>query len=140
MAYQRTLLHPTTPDIVKRFNQSLLGGPSPTTINNALNCEFRDRDWRFVGARAPISEPVVGFSVGGASPPMLLLYLNGAHPNLPDRKLAKYLANPGISAAPSLQVRQRVYFIKSIHAWNAWRTGKTTNLKYSATSGVPTVL
>jgi len=78
MAYLRTSLHPITPGIVEGFERALLTGPSPTTINNVLDREFHDSDWRFVDARAPIDDPVMGFSIGGASPPTMLLRLNGA--------------------------------------------------------------
>jgi hypothetical protein len=34
----------------------------------------------------------------------------------------------------------RAFFVKSIHAWNAWKTGQTTSLKYRPDCGWPKVL
>lgn len=31
----------------------------------------------------------------------------------------------------------RMFYVKSIHAWNAWRNGQTTELKYFASSDLP---
>lgn len=67
----------------------------------------------------------------------------GAHPNLPDRRLAKFLCTTMGKSARSDGIAQRFrtsareYFVKSVRAWNAWRKGETTDMKYSPTHKIP---
>lgn len=69
----------------------------------------------------------------------------GAKPELPDRKLAKWLSSmrlQGASGASGLPRRfktlPREFYVKCITAWNAWRAGEKTELKYYAGAKVPT--
>lgn len=57
-------------------------------------------------------------------------------PNAPTRVLARFLRgeNRGNSKA-----NVRAIYVKCIHAWNAWRTGTTTNLAYHSSLAVPRV-
>lgn len=70
----------------------------------------------------------------------------GAHPTMPDRKLARWLLQwsvnlgNGAKSIPSRKAAPREFFVKSLHAWNAWRKGQTTDLKYFPQARVPTAL
>jgi hypothetical protein len=68
----------------------------------------------------------------------------GTKPDLPDRKLAKFLSvtrsvlGPGSPRVPNrFKISEREYYVKSIHAWNAWRKDETTNLNYYANAKSP---
>lgn len=64
----------------------------------------------------------------------------GESPNMPDRKLAKFLLTKSLSGTgtmPSRIVTRREMYVKCIHAWNAWKKGETTDLKYFAQARVP---
>ena len=67
----------------------------------------------------------------------------GQSPQFADRKLAKFLLTHGLRAIRHQQSRYRVkdreFFCKSIHAWNAWRKGDQTNLNYRADKPIPEV-
>ena len=67
----------------------------------------------------------------------------GATPELPDRKLARYLLTVGVDAGSRSTGRKpvgsREVYIKCLHAWNAWRKGEATNLQYYADKPVPDV-
>jgi len=67
----------------------------------------------------------------------------GTSPDLPDRKLAKWLGQSGVNygkgAARVKKVGNREFYVKCLHAWNAWRRGETTNLNYYADKKVPAV-
>lgn len=61
----------------------------------------------------------------------------------PTRKLAVYLresiARPQFATAATKWKREpRAFFVKSIHAWNAWRDDRTTDLKYHPNAPLPT--
>lgn len=65
----------------------------------------------------------------------------GDTPNLPDRKLARYLATVGVKAgrgavrAKTVTVREM--YAKCLHGWNAWRKGEPTDLRYYADAALP---
>jgi hypothetical protein len=69
----------------------------------------------------------------------------GAKPMLPDRKLAKWLSinsvrsGRGASAdrPQSRQAPQREFYVRCIHAWNAWRKDESTDLKYFKGAKIP---
>lgn len=65
----------------------------------------------------------------------------GATPSEPTRKLARFLVlNSSMNRRESAarhRVKDREFFVKSIHAWNAWRAGETTNLNYHVGADVP---
>lgn len=67
----------------------------------------------------------------------------GASPDLPCRRLAKYLAvnavnnGTGAHAPRNRKATAREFLVKSIHAWNAFRRGAGTNLAYFADKPVP---
>jgi hypothetical protein len=65
----------------------------------------------------------------------------GASPNLPDRRIGKYLAlakaNLGRGALGARPVPPREIYAKSISAWNAWRRKESTNLNYYAGKPLP---
>ncbi len=68
----------------------------------------------------------------------------GPTPQDPSRKISRFLmlnttAKGGnrVLAAGRVRVSDREFYVKCIHAWNAWRKGETTNLNYYATADVP---
>lgn len=67
----------------------------------------------------------------------------GTKPDLPDRKLAKFLYQTKSSQARGekipnrFRIMDREYYVKCIHAWNAWRKGESTNLQYYAAAKIP---
>jgi hypothetical protein len=67
----------------------------------------------------------------------------GVKPELPDRKLAKYLSTHSVAhgrgAALAARAQPREVYVKSLHAWNAWRRGENTTLKYIAGATVPAI-
>jgi hypothetical protein len=66
----------------------------------------------------------------------------GATPTLPDRTLARYLMTHGVEGAGvprSRKADRKEFYVKCIHAWNAWRRGATTDLKYFPDKKVPAI-
>lgn len=69
----------------------------------------------------------------------------GATPTLPDRKLARFLlTNVSDKASHTdkssrYRTGSREFYVKSLSAWNAWRQGVQTDLKYFANAKVPTI-
>lgn len=70
----------------------------------------------------------------------------GATPDMPDRKLAHFLLTMNIRGAPGSRSQSRrwraeprEFYVKCIHAWNAWRQNKTSDLKYYTDSDIPTI-
>lgn len=67
----------------------------------------------------------------------------GTSPNLPDRKLARFLLlyhskkASGSDKSARYRVTDKEYYVKCVHAWNAWRKGETTNLNYFADAKIP---
>jgi hypothetical protein len=66
----------------------------------------------------------------------------GTSPNLPDRKLARYLMTTGVDTGGGgsrrlRPVPPREMYVKCVHAWNAWRKKETTNLNYYPDAEVP---
>lgn len=67
----------------------------------------------------------------------------GPTPDVPDRKLAKFLTTTvahksAHAGAPSrFRISGREYFVKCARAWNAWRKGEGTDMKYSPTHKIP---
>jgi hypothetical protein len=68
----------------------------------------------------------------------------GDNPNRPDRRLAKWLGQMNVdsgqgaaSARRARRAKQREFYVKCLHAWNAWRRGETTDLKYYPSAKVP---
>lgn len=71
---------------------------------------------------------------------------SGATPEIPTRKLAKWLLLTTIkSKGASLRetttekATTREMFVKCLHAWNAWRKGEPTKLQYYAKAPLPSV-
>lgn len=64
-------------------------------------------------------------------------------PNQPTRKLSRFLLthNPrnGAHTQHRFKVSAREFFVKSLHAWNAWKTDETTALNYYAKAGIPDI-
>jgi hypothetical protein len=69
----------------------------------------------------------------------------GIDPNLPDRKLAKFLYTtlslntPHGKSKAAKKANAHEYFVRSLHAWNAWRKGKPTKLSYFSEAEIPKV-
>ncbi len=68
----------------------------------------------------------------------------GTRPDLPDRRLAKFLSTTkadGGAGAPRVASRFRItareYCVRSVRYWNAWRKGETVDTKYGPTHKVP---
>jgi hypothetical protein len=67
----------------------------------------------------------------------------GEKPDCPDRKLARWLlssfVNVGLGSRipEARRASQREFYVRSIHAWNAWRKGERTDLKYFPKATVP---
>lgn len=68
----------------------------------------------------------------------------GTTPKVPDRVLNRFLlthvVNNGLqrtSRKSSVLCPPREMYVKCIHAWNAWRRGTTTDLKYHAQAKIP---
>lgn len=70
----------------------------------------------------------------------------GETPRVPDRTLAKWLTvmsvgvGHGAKKVQSRQAKTREFFVRSIHGWNAWREGRTTDLKYHPGAKIPTLV
>lgn len=66
-------------------------------------------------------------------------------PGCPTRKLERLLLSSSISMGrgathrKQVSLGQREMYVKCIHAWNAWRTNKATDLKYHADAATPDV-
>jgi len=69
---------------------------------------------------------------------------NGDSPQCPDRTLARFLisrtVNHGGGARGNQIVPPRQMLACCIHAWNAWRRGEKTSLKYYADKALPTLV
>lgn len=69
---------------------------------------------------------------------------SGTAANAPDRKLSRYLLVTGmrkIDRGGKLRIgSDREIYVKCLHAWNAWRKGVTTDLKYYPDAKIPTVV
>ena len=69
----------------------------------------------------------------------------GEAPGLPDRVLAKWLtvmrvdSGARASTPKGFKTLPREFFVKCIHAWNAWRMEESTDLKYYPAAKVPAV-
>lgn len=67
----------------------------------------------------------------------------GSKPSLPDRKLAVFLMTTGIRSGLGAKrintADAREFYVKCIHAWNAWRRGETTDLKYYSDKPIPSI-
>lgn len=64
----------------------------------------------------------------------------GSRPELPDRKLARWLVTSTLSQREHSRIRPatiRETYCKSLHAWNAWRKGESTNLNYHPEAKLP---
>lgn len=59
---------------------------------------------------------------------------SGARPSVPDRKLERYLLSTSVNTGAGARGRdaasQREVYVKCLHAWNAWRSGTDTDLKF----------
>jgi hypothetical protein len=67
---------------------------------------------------------------------------SGARPTAPDRKLQKYLLQTSVGVGAGCRSEKerddsRAMYCRCVHAWNAWRRGDTTDLKYYAKSKLP---
>ena len=72
---------------------------------------------------------------------------SGAQPELPDRRLARWLNQYCLTKGggtrfqpPSRRAQPREFYVRCIHAWNAWRKKKTTTLRYVQTDDIPRVV
>lgn len=71
--------------------------------------------------------------------------MTGDKPNLPDRKLALFLVQMKIATSTTkgipdrFRLTPREFYYKSLTAWNAWRKGTTTELKYYANAKLPAI-
>jgi hypothetical protein len=71
---------------------------------------------------------------------------SGDNPGKPDRRLAKYLTlmsvavGQGSQAPRSRSAPQMEFYVKCLHAWNAWRKKTTTDLKYIPSAKPPSVI
>ena len=68
----------------------------------------------------------------------------GESPELPDRRLARWLSRISLSRvgnklASEMATRKEMY-VRSLHAWNAWRKGTTSDLRYFASAKVPSAI
>lgn len=67
----------------------------------------------------------------------------GETPQKADRKLSRFLLTMNVAggtggkAPASRRASHPEFYAKCIHAWNAWRRGETTDLKYYADAKVP---
>lgn len=72
--------------------------------------------------------------------------MTGTTPDLPDRKLALFLAQMKIAQGKSKGIPERFrltpreFYYKCISAWNAWRKGAKTELKYFANAKMPAIV
>lgn len=65
---------------------------------------------------------------------------SGPTPHTPDRKLARFLLTSSPSGSSRVSKRKadsREFYVRSIHAWNAWRKGEGTNLNYYKDAKIP---
>lgn len=64
----------------------------------------------------------------------------GEKPELPDRRLAKYLQSVECMKTNSMGASgYREIYVKSLHAWNAWRREESTILRYYEESDIPKI-
>lgn len=69
----------------------------------------------------------------------------GTSPTMPDRKLAKWLGtmrvNHGSRSTTPLRFKAQAkeFYVKCIHAWNAWRKDEATNLQYHTDKPIPSI-
>lgn len=67
----------------------------------------------------------------------------GLSPKMPDRVIAKYLlthsVNRGLGAGrpARFRIKAKEFYVKCVHAWNAWRKDQTTDLKYFEDAKIP---
>ena len=68
----------------------------------------------------------------------------GDSPSRPDRRLAKFLltvnVDNGRGAARARRCAPKEFYVKCIHAWNAWRKDQSTDLKYYSSAKVPAIV
>ena len=70
----------------------------------------------------------------------------GVKPDLPDRKLARFLITNASAKGCNTdkpkryRVSDREFYVKCLHAWNAWRKSEATNLAYFADADVPKII
>lgn len=75
---------------------------------------------------------------------------DGVKPTSPDRKLAKFLSGVVVESGPAAQkprigqslsrrASPREIYVKCLHAWNAWRKGGETDMKYYPAADIPSV-
>lgn len=71
----------------------------------------------------------------------------GPSPTLPDRKLARWLlqmkvgggGRGGSDTPKRFKALPKEFYVKCVHAWNAWRKDETTNLQYYADKPIPAI-
>lgn len=65
----------------------------------------------------------------------------GNKPSAPDRKLAAFLIRTGVNVGKgsgrTRRAEPREMYVRCLHAWNAWRKGEATDLKYYAAADLP---
>ena len=71
----------------------------------------------------------------------------GGSPDLPDRKLARFLLTTSSIGAGNrsgrtqrFRIQSREYYVRSVKAWNAWRKSEPTDLKYFHEAKIPVVI
>lgn len=69
--------------------------------------------------------------------------IGGATPKSPEQKLERFLLGASLGttsrASAAATVGRREMLVKCLHAWNAWRTGSVTDLKYYPATDIPKV-
>jgi hypothetical protein len=64
-------------------------------------------------------------------------------PDMPTRKLAKWLSltavDTGSGTVHVKRASEREFYVRSLHAWNAWRKSEPTDLRYHADKDPPSI-
>lgn len=71
----------------------------------------------------------------------------GSSPTMPDRKLARWLlqmqvgggGRGGADTPKRFRATPKEFYVKAVHAWNAWRKDEQTNLNYFPDKPVPAI-
>lgn len=71
-----------------------------------------------------------------------VIHGSGSDFRSPDRKLHKYLLGTAIRSSSTERQRagRREMYVKALHAWNAWRRGASSDLKFFANAEDPKVI
>ncbi len=109
-----------------------------------------DRDHR-KGSKHLMRQPVAAAMFGGfnksiaAATDFWTAVRDGSHPSREDatRKLERYLLTSGLETSGMTRhtrpVPTREMYVKCLHAWNAWRKGESTSLRYTPEADIPAI-